>query len=210
MNRYHSLLFCASFLRILLDLDSRTLRQTQAAGCPWNRCRSRLDRADYARKPRGVLPELEKDTSKRGSLCCSKEGCRRRTTPPSVVFLGRRVYAGVAFILLSILRFGATDKRQADLRRGLQRELELRGMMSPDLSTLRRWRDWWRHSLPESPFWRATRGRLVRPVTGEHLPAGLLELCVGDPGTQMVALLRLLSPMSASSCSSWSGSAMVS
>lgn len=210
MKRYHSLLFCASFLRASLDLDARTSLRTQAAGCPWNCCRSRLDRADYPRKPRGVPPELEKEASKRGSLCCSKEGCRRRTTPPSVVFLGRRVYVSVAFILLSILRFGATDKRQADLRRELQRELQLRGMISPDLSTLRRWRDWWRHLLPESAFWRATRSRLVRPVTGEDLPAGLLELFVGDPGSQMMALLRLLSPLSTSASLSWSGSAMAS
>lgn len=210
MNRYHSLLFCASFIHALLDLDSRTIRRTQAAGCPWNRCRSRLDRADYPRKPRGVPPEVEKEASKRGSLCCSEEGCRRRTTPPSVFFLGRRVYVGVAFVLLSILRFGITQRRQDDLRRELQRELQLQGMSSPDLSTLRRWRDWWCRLLPGTPFWRATRGRLVRPVAIEDLPAGLLGLFEGDPGSQMDGLLRLLSPLSTSSSPSWSGSAMAS
>lgn len=210
MNRYHSLVFCASFLRALLDLDKRVLLQVKAAGCRKDRCGGRLDRADYSRSPRGVPAELVAEASFRLSLCCAKEGCRCRTTPPSVFFVGRRVYGGVAFVLLSILRFSATEKRQSDLRRELRRELELRGLSSPDLSTLRRWRDWWCRLLPETPFWRATRGHLVRPLAGDDLPAGLLLLFDGDPGAGMEALLRLLAPLSTPSCRSWSGSVMAS
>ncbi|HRZ54915.1 MAG TPA: hypothetical protein P5525_05600 [Candidatus Paceibacterota bacterium] len=39
----------------------------------------------------------------RFSLCCGKEGCRRRNTPPSVRFLGRWVYAGLVVILVAAM-----------------------------------------------------------------------------------------------------------
>jgi hypothetical protein len=40
---------------------------------------------------------------RRFSLCCGREGCRRRATPPSVRFLGRRVYVGAVVIVASVL-----------------------------------------------------------------------------------------------------------
>ena len=69
-----------------------------------------LHRADYPRKPRGHPAGLERrwDWELRRSFCCSREGCRRRTTTPSVRFLGRRVYLGVVVALVSAMAHGAT------------------------------------------------------------------------------------------------------
>ena len=43
------------------------------------------------------------------------DGCRRRSTPPSVRFLGRRVYLGVMVILFTALQNGLTEKRRREL-----------------------------------------------------------------------------------------------
>jgi hypothetical protein len=47
-----------------------------------------------------LLPGFDVEAlSRRTSFCCHRDGCRERATPPSVVFLGRRVYAGAAVVL---------------------------------------------------------------------------------------------------------------
>ena len=55
-------------------------------------CEGPLHDANSWRKPRGGPPNLEKLFELRYSLCCGREGCRRRVMPPSVRFWGRRVY----------------------------------------------------------------------------------------------------------------------
>lgn len=83
----------AKFFDGLFEVDTYALRRAQAGGCP--RCRGRLDRADFPRKVRRIPTTWEPMFERRFSLCCSREGCRRRVTPASVRFLGRRVYAAV-------------------------------------------------------------------------------------------------------------------
>src|SRR5271157_4368665 len=63
-----------------------------------------LHRSDYDRKPRGALiaPAGEAFV-RRFSLCCGREGCRKRATPPSLRFLGRRVYLGAVVLVASML-----------------------------------------------------------------------------------------------------------
>src|SRR3989304_4273818 len=85
-----------------------------AAG--WRRCGGRLHRAHYPRKPRGGPAELEPGQERRLSFCCAREGCRRRTTPPSLRFLGRRVYFGPVFVLVTTLCQGISPRRVARLR----------------------------------------------------------------------------------------------
>ena len=60
----------------------------------------------------------------------AEEGCRRRHTPPSVRFLGRRVYVGLVVVLVSAMRHGLTAPR-------VQR---LREQLGIDRQTLERWR----------------------------------------------------------------------
>lgn len=202
MKEYHSALSSASFLRALLDLDSKTSVQVRAGHCP--HCGGPLDSAPYPRKPRGVLQELETEFSKRLSLCCRAEGCRKRTTPPSVCFLGRRVYAAVSFILLSMLRHGVTDKRKLQLRR------ELHAQIPADDRTLSRWREWWQRILPGTPFWRVARGLLAKAVLFADLPAGLVKSFTGDAARQLMSTLKFLCPLSTTSRGSWSGLTMAS
>ena len=200
MNGYHSVLSSASFLRGLLDLDSRTRARVQAGRCP--HCRGRLDSAPYPRKPRGIPQAFEEEFSVRQSLCCAAEGCRKRTTPPSVCFLWRRVYVAVSFILLSMLRHGVTEDREQQLHRAFH------GEFPADARTLSRWREWWQHILPVSPFWRGERGLLRTPVSPADLPAGLVESFTGELADKLTSALGLLSPLSTSSCRSCSGTAM--
>lgn len=200
MNGYHSVLRSASFLCSLLDLDLETTARVRADHC--SHCGGPLFRANYPRKPRGVPEGFEDEFSKRLSLCCGAESCRKRTTPPSVRFLDRRVYIGVTFVLLSMLRHGITDAREAQLRR------EFHGEFPADERTLTRWRKAWQHVLPASPFWRVARSQLRSPVPSTDLPAGLVQSFIGNPAQQLASTLKFLSPLSTSSSPSGSGTAM--
>jgi hypothetical protein len=92
-------------------------------------CGGKLHRSDYDRKPRGG-PQWDV----RFSLCCASEGCRRRHTPPSVRFMGRRVYAGLVVVLVSAMTHGLKPARVQRLREPAFRELQ---HPSPSFSTHR-------------------------------------------------------------------------
>ncbi|MGH8654001.1 MAG: hypothetical protein ACREYE_18360 [Gammaproteobacteria bacterium] len=106
-------------------------------------------------------PEYES----RLSFCCAKEGCRRRTTPPSVRFLGQRIYLGAVVVLVSAMEGGVTAKRAE----------RLRDLLRMSLRTLKRWRRWWRAVFVASTFWKQAKGRFTPPVDVAALPASLLE-----------------------------------
>ena len=90
------------FFMLLEQHDEGVARRVAAGGCP--KCDGPLHRGDYDRKPRGALiaPAGEKFV-RRFSLCCGREGCRKRATPPSLRFLGRRVYLGAVVLVASML-----------------------------------------------------------------------------------------------------------
>ena len=77
---YQSVLADVRLFELLGRIDQDLARVVQGKGC--GRCGGRLDRADYARKPRGMPVELGAEHAVRRSFCCAAEGCRRRTTPP--------------------------------------------------------------------------------------------------------------------------------
>jgi transposase len=100
---WHAFTIDDKFFSLLQEIDREIARQVAQAGCP--HCGGRLDRSDYNRKPRGDLflaPAVELPL-RRISFCCCAEGCRRRATPPSVVFLGRRVYLGAVVLVASMI-----------------------------------------------------------------------------------------------------------
>ena len=74
-----------AFFQSLRQFDKEIFLTAKAQGCP--HCGGPLDTANYLRKTRGMAEENEL----RFSLCCRREGCRKRRLPPSVRFLGRRV-----------------------------------------------------------------------------------------------------------------------
>ena len=180
---YQSVLADVGLYALLLRLDEDLARSTQGEGCRW--CGGRLDRADYVRKPRGVPLELGPEHAVRLSLCCSVEGCRRRTTPPSVRFLGRRVYVGAAIVGITALAAGT---RRTEVR-------ALRTWLGLSARTLARWRRWWRAVFAASAFWRGARGQLRTPVAIHALPGALLRCFTGDLQAQLIAGLRFLAPI---------------
>ena len=180
---YQSVLADVRLFELLGRIDQDLAGVVQGKGC--GRCGGRLDRADYARKPRGVPLELGAEHAVRRSFCCAAEGCRRRATPPSVRFLGRRVYVGAAVIAITALDAGA---RGSEAR-------ALRAWLGVSARTLARWRRWWRDVFAASVFWRGARGQLRTPVPVHALPGALLRRFTGDLQTQLIASLRFLAPI---------------
>ena len=74
-----------SLFSLLHKIDFEIAEQARARGCPI--VGGPLHYANYPRKPRGGPPDLDEAFEIRYSLCCGREGCRRRVLPPSVRFL---------------------------------------------------------------------------------------------------------------------------
>jgi hypothetical protein len=138
-----------------------------------------LYRGDYERKPRGG-PQWDR----RYSFCCAK--CRRRTTPESVRFMGRRVYAGLVVVLVSAMVHGLKPERVTFLRKALE----------IDGRTLERWRQWWLSTFVESSFWKEARARFMPPLCQETLPVSLcLRFEVEERRDRLLDLLKFLGPI---------------
>ena len=87
---YQALLADVRFHQLLLNFDHDMADAARSQGCA---CGGVLHSARYRRKPRGLPAGLDKKVyCWRFSFCCAVDGCRHRDTPPSLRFLGRRVY----------------------------------------------------------------------------------------------------------------------
>ena len=171
---------------LLQRFDEDLAAEQRACGCP--RCGGVLHSARYPRKPRGFAG-LPPDYNRRLSFCCARAGCRTRATPPSLRFLGRKVYLGAVVVLVSALRCGVTPARMRYLeeRVGVSRR------------TVMRWRKWWCEELIATPFWRAACSRLMPPVEHADLPASLLERFMGDALERLISALRFIAPITTES-----------
>ena len=183
----HSLLASASLYVLLLRLDQDLAEEARRRGCPLDG--GALHRADFERRPRGGPAALGRQDRLRTSFCCANHECRKRVTPPSMRFLGRRVYLGAFVVLVGAMRHGLSERRVAKLRErfGVAR------------STLVRWRRWWRETFADSPCFAAVRGHLAAPVNPAGLPASLLERFAGDERQRLLAMLRVLLPLTTTS-----------
>jgi hypothetical protein len=178
--------FGREFFEKLTVVDATIAARVAASAC--SRCGGPLHVGNYLRKPRGgVLAAAGEDFALRFSLCCGREGCRRRTTPPSVRFLGRRVYLGAVVILASAIAMavvlGAAGRRVTGV----------------PPRTLRRWARWWRGSFPETAVFTTLSARLVPAVSRERLPASLLERVPGALAAQVRLMLTWLAPLTTAS-----------
>ena len=165
---------CHLLEQIDVDLAEAVRRQ----GCV--HCAGKLHRGDYKRKPRGG-PQWDK----RFSFNCSVEGCRCRHTPPSVRFMGRKVYAGFIVVLISAMMHGLKPER---MRR-------LREQLTIDARTLKRWREWWLGRFARSTFWKTARARFMPPLDERELPWSLARRFGVWGRDRLVNLLRFLAPM---------------
>jgi hypothetical protein len=179
---YLAILQDAKFSALLLRIDLDLAAAARAAGC---HCGGALHRANYPRKPRGGPNDLGPEHNQRFSFCCGIDGCRQRTTPPSLRFLGRKVYFAAVVVLVTAMRHGATPER-------VQRLRELVGVSR---RTLERWRAWWRTAFAQGSFWRAAAGVFMPPVETSLLPASLLDRFESEAEARVVALLRFLGPI---------------
>lgn len=181
----HNLLQDASVFAFLLECDRDVAAQCRSGGCTV--CGDTLHSARFQRKPRGGPPDLGRSYEYRESFCCAS--CRRRTTPPSLRFLGRKVYLGAVVVLVSTMRHGAKPARVAELRKRI-------GVSE---RTIVRWRAWWQESFAASPFWQASRGRFDTPVVTEQMPLSLLDRFAGDERDRLISMLRFLAPITTAS-----------
>jgi hypothetical protein len=169
------------FYAMKLRMDRALLDEMRSKGC--RRCGKALHASDFGRKPRGGPAGLGEEADVRFSLCCAR--CRKRHTPPSVRFLGRKVYWSAVVVVVSAMRHGATPARMGKLREhfGVSRR------------TVERWRVWWREAFAESTFWKAAAAAFMPPVARDLLPASILERFTGEVESQLTALLRFLGPI---------------
>ena len=167
---------------LLHTIDVREAAAAQAKGCPW--CGGRLHKACYPRQPRGGPGDLPEEYCLRLSLCCDRDGCRRRVLPPSVLFWDRRVYWGVVVLVVTALRQQRLTGFTAE------KVKELFGIRRP---TLARWMRYFREIFPHSAHWQKLRG-LVSPSVGdgEELPSVLLARFLGRSKSAQEALERCL------------------
>jgi hypothetical protein len=147
----HAFYSSASFYQQLFELDQELAKQVKQSGCS---CGGTLHSARYPRKPRGVARHVLGDTcSYRFSFCCSVDGCRRRCTPPSVRFLGRKLYLGAIIILITALEQGLTRSRRHTLIESLD--------LCPQ--TLHRLRCWWLLHFTKTTCWRSLQSQFLPP-----------------------------------------------
>jgi hypothetical protein len=155
----------ASLFSLLHRIDMELLRQHQQGGCPY--CGGPLHQANYPRKPRGGLDTIPEDCLLRLSLCCSREGCRRRSLPPSTRFMGRRVYWGCVILVAMTLRQNRPDGMSAN---------KLKRLLGVTRKTLIRWAAYFRDEFPFSAQWQRLRGRVSPSVRDSELPGTLVRL----------------------------------
>jgi hypothetical protein len=176
----------SEFFEGLEAADAAITARVAAAACP--RCGGPLHAGNYRRKPRGALAARAGEAfSLRFSLCCGRRGCRRRATPPSLRFLGRRVYLGAVVIVASVVALLAATAAAAHRATGVAPR------------TARRWARWWRGGFPETSVFAALSARLVPAVARAQLPASLLARLMGAPEARVARLLALLAPMTTES-----------
>jgi hypothetical protein len=97
------------------------------------------------------------------------------------------VYLAAIVVLVAAMRQGPTPRRARELSR----------LIGADRATILRWQVFWREQFPQTPFWKAARGRLVPAVEVAVLPRSLLGAFVrtDDPWRWLGNLLRFLSPL---------------
>lgn len=178
----------ARLFQALLTVDGELAADVRKGGCP---CGGVLHAANYARKPRGGPEVAAGDPAYdlRFSYCCDREGCRRRRTPPSVRFLGRRVYLGAVVVLLTAMFHGLTSRRVHQIQQ----------VVDVSARTLARWRRWWRETFTGSRFWKGDRARFAPPVDEPTLPLSILDRFGGaESHDALVGTLRFILPITTS------------
>ena len=186
------LLADARLYELLQKFDEDIFANARKEAC--SICRGKLHSATFPRKPRGALRLLPVGYASRFSLCCSNEACRRRMTPASLRFLGRKVYLGVVVTLATALRHGVTAARGEALAKAV----------GASRQTLARWRSWWREAFCATRFWQEARAMLETPVAEAELPLSLMERFEAPDEASAIALfLDFIKPLTTRAIGNW-------
>jgi hypothetical protein len=155
-------------------------------GCQY--CSGPLNQANYQRKPRGGPDDIPEDCLLRFSLCCAREGCRRRSLPPSTRFMGRRVYWGCVVLVVMTLRQNRPNGVSAK---------KLRELFGFTQNTLIRWTAYFRDIFPSRAQWQRLRGAVSPRVRNGELPGALVGFFLlhsESPEKGLIACLGFLAP----------------
>lgn len=175
----------SEFFKSLLGIDAEITARVASAGCRF--CGGPLHRGDYDRKPRGGgIAGAAETFRRRFSLCCGREGCRRRAMPPSVRFLGRRVYVGAVVIVATLVALAIGTTSAARRATGI-----------PPW-TLRRWLRWWRGPFLLTPVFVDVVAR-IPGLERRRVPASILEAMGAPPIGRLERLLAWISPLTTES-----------
>jgi hypothetical protein len=174
------LLTTTNLFHLLHRIDIDLADQQQKAGCPF--CGSSLHYSNYRRKPRGG-PTLPEHLYTRLSFCCSKENCRRRTLPKSILFMDRRVYFRVVILIVTALNQSKPQEYTKNM---------LSKMLEANRKTINRWLAYFRDIFPSSQIWKTVRGFISPTVTNLGLPRSLVEYYLGSPLPSETTIINCL------------------
>jgi hypothetical protein len=180
-------LFNATFHLLLNTIDQELTFETQQKGCLY--CGGKLHQADYPRSPLGLPAQFRDTYEERYSLCCSI--CRRRSTPSSVRFFGRRWFPAPLLVLISALMRGANERRRLQVKQYFG--------FTVSQSTWKRWHQWWCEAFMTTPFWQQVKGLLppIPKILQGPFPRVLLDMFQGKFEERMCLLLKFLMPLTA-------------
>jgi hypothetical protein len=108
--------------------------------------------------------------------------------PPSVRFLGRRVYLGAVVILATAVAFAAATAAAVTRSTGVPAR------------TTRRWLRWWRGPFTASAPFLELSARLVPAPERQRIPLSLLERLADEHPAAVAKLLAWLAPITTTSC----------
>ncbi len=170
-----------NLFRLLHRIDVDLASKRQEEDCHY--CGGRLHYSTYKRKPRGGPKNIPDECQLRLSLCCSQRKCRRRTLPPSVLFMERRVYWKVVILVAVTLRSGGPSQTSKS---------QLKKLFDVDTKTVNRWVSYFRSIFPTSPVWQSIRGRICSSVKDADLPGGLIGYFLSHSPTAEQGLIGCL------------------
>ena len=112
-----------------VKIDVAMAKSIGEESCP--HCGGPLHVANFIRSPAGHGESTDPSFRIRQGLCCGREGCRKRLTPPSALFLGRFRYTGITIFTALSLDPGSPELQKFQQEAGFSHQ------------ALGRWRRWY-------------------------------------------------------------------
>jgi hypothetical protein len=146
------------FYELLLGFDRQIADAAHADRC--QKCGAALHWGSYERKPRGGPVGLGPEHRRRFSLCCAADGCRKRETPGSLRFLGRKVFLGAMVVVAISYSCPILRQLMSKLMSGRTAEQRIHGFAHKMLKI----ESWiWTSIADSRVFWTQTTD-MVRPA----------------------------------------------